>query len=437
MWFAFDYLSTANRILSVAEFHPNEFYLYLVHHLRKGPDTQGIYKLIETNTPLTNIAWEPLQYACNKFTIPLSRDEVQALRVISSHVANMGIQALSQHSLKESITRHIPTPRFSKKLAKLVKLLNAQWTLIFYPPAFGLERLYFYFQLNKTSSIPQLLGYQDLKNMSLNGSNIYRIGESQTYWGFLLIPSRDLEAMKDYLKHCEEEGQITLFDLARVSEIQISQSLELYQEEKGWRKLTGQEQRRISYQLRNDPENHDAAPSFLISPPFDKNWHCKPDKKHETKMIDLYCKAVPSFSFSELASRLYSKQSSFRLSREELQLLAYLYHKKVVQCDFNPTQLISDFSLDRFSIEIPQDVTLEHLKILLSYLPRARVFTTETGIQMWTVLTQNLVKWLDQELEWAVRPIQTQYWGQTPEKRWFDYELCEWNTPHLLNEYKN
>jgi hypothetical protein len=56
---------------------------------------------------------------------------------------------------------------------------------------------------------------------------------------------------------------------------------------------------------------------------------------------------------------------------------------------------------------------------------------------MWTVLTQNLVKWLDQELEWAVRPIQTQHWGQTPEKYWFDYESCEWNTPHLLNEYTN
>lgn len=435
MWFAIDYLSTANRILSIAKFHPDEFYLYLVHHLRKNPDTRGIFKLIETKTPLTNIAWEPLQYACNKFPIPLRRNEVQVIRVISSHVTNMGIQAFSQQSLKESITRHIPTPRFSKKLAKLLKLLNAQWNLIFYPPAFGLERLYLYFQLNKTSSISQLLGYQDSKNMSLNGSNIYRIGESQTYWGFLLIPSRDLEAMKNYLKHCEEEEQITLFDLARVSEIQISQSLELYQEEKGWRELTGQEQQRISHQLKNDPKNHDVVSSFLISPPFDKNWHYKQDKKHEIKMIDLYCKAVPSFSFSELASRLYSKQSSFRLSREELQLFAYLYHKKVVQCDFNPTRLISDYSLDRFSIEIPQNVTLKHLKILLRYLPRARVFTTETGIQMWTVLTQNLAEWLDQELKWTVRPIQTQYWGQPPEKRWFDYELCEWNTPHLLNEY--
>jgi hypothetical protein len=437
MWFAVDYLSTANRILSIADFHPTEFYLYLVTHLRKNPDTQGVFTLIQTKTPLTNLAWEVLQYACNKFTIPLTADEVQALRVISSHAANAGIQALSQQSLKENVTHYVETPRFSQKLSKFLKLLNAQWTLIFYPPALGLERLYFHVQLNKTPSTSQILGYLDSSNMTLRGSNIYRIGDSQTYWGFLLIPSRNLKAMKDYLKHCEVEGQLILLDLARVDEIQISQSMILYQEEKGWRDLTLQEQRGIGRQLRNErhPENREELPSGLISPPFDKEWYFNQNNKQAAKVIDLYCKGVPSFSFSELASRLYSKQSSFRFSKEELQLIAYLFHKKVLQCDFNPTRLISDFSLDRYSIQIPQNMKLENLEILLSYLPRARVFTTETGIQMWTVLTPSLVNWLVHDLEWPVQPIYTQYWGQTPERSWFDYQSCQWNTPHLLTNY--
>ncbi|UCG00644.1 MAG: hypothetical protein JSW11_13620 [Candidatus Heimdallarchaeota archaeon] len=436
MWFAVDYLSTANRILSVAEFHPNEFYLYLVQHLRKNLDTQGIFRLIQAKTPLTSLTWETLQYACNKFTVPLTSDEVQTIRIISSHVATAGIRALSQHSLKKSITRHVKTPRFSQKLSNFLKFLNAQWTVIFYPPTIGLERLYFYFKLRKTLSISQILGYRDSKNMSLRGSNIYRIGNSQTYWGFLLIPSRDLEAMKNYLKHSEEEGRMILLDLARVVEIQISQSMTLYQEEKGWRDLTLREQRRINRQLRDGipPENHDETPTFLISPPFDRDWHFNRNYKQIAKIIDLYCKAVPSFSFSELASRLYAKQSNFRFSKEELQLIAYLYHKKVLQCDFNPIRLISDFSLDRFSVQIPKTMKLKHLEILLSYLPRARVFTTETGIQMWTVLTPDLVHLLVQDLEWTVQPINTQYYGISPEKSWFDFQACEWKTPQILSK---
>ncbi|MHA2203727.1 MAG: hypothetical protein ACW991_08565, partial [Candidatus Hodarchaeales archaeon] len=113
MWFVLDYLNIANRVLSVAEFYPDDFYLYLIKYLRKNPENpQGVYELIKEKVSLADLRWEELQYACNKFTVPLNSDEVQAIEISYSQVTNSGLRTLSQQNMIDAITNQIQTPRF-------------------------------------------------------------------------------------------------------------------------------------------------------------------------------------------------------------------------------------------------------------------------------------------------------------------------------------
>ena len=432
LWFAIDYLTIANRILSIAGFHPDDFYLYLIKHLRKNPETQGVYELMKAGISLTDLRWEALQYVCNKFTVPLDTDEVQAIEISFSQVSTTGPRILSQQRIKDVIKSHITTPRFIRKLPNFYKSLNAQWNLRLFPPAFGLERLYFYFQLSEETTLEEVLGHKNELNTTLRGTDIYLAGSTQKYLGFILIPSRIIENMKAYLQRWSENKGIILFDLAIVNQIQISRSMILYEIGKGWRSLTSRERAQVRQQLQKSRRSE--YPAFFLTPAFNTKWNYLQDAKYSSPAgyIDLYCKIKPPFSFQELPLSLYSQQNRPRFSNKEQQLLSYLYHKNVLQINFDPIRLRSDFSLDSYWIQIPQNVEFTDLQILLSYLPVTNIYNTETTNYLMTVLTPDLVQWLVQDLEWSVQSIRTEYRGKTPERNWYDLQALEWRKPHLL-----
>ena len=437
LWFAIDYLTIANRILSIAGFHPDDFYLYLIKHLRKNPETQGVYELMKAGIALTDLHWEVLQYACNKFTVPLDTDEVQAIEISFSQVSTTGPRVLSQQRMKNVITSHITTPGFIRKLSNFYKSLNAQWNLRLYPPAFGLEQLYFYFQLSEETTLEEILGHKNELNTTLRGTDIYLAGIPQTYLGFILIPSSLIEKMKAHLQRCEEKKKIILYDLAKVSQIQISRSLTLYEIDKGWWNLTSRERAQVRQQLQTSRQFE--FPAFFITPTFNTRWNYKQDNKYSSPVgyIGLYCKIKPPFSFIDLPSRLYSQQRKQRFSKKEQQLLTYLYHKKVFQINFDPIRLGSDFSLDRYWVQLPQDLEFNDLKILLSYLPVVNVFNTETTNFLIPILTPDLTQWLVQDLEWSVQSIRTKYRGRPAERNWYNFQATEWRTPQLLEVYNH
>ena len=264
-----------------------------------------------------------------------------------------------------------------------------------------------------------------------------RVGSSKSFWGFILIPSKDLKTLKDYLKQCEEEGQIFLYDYARVRKILMSNSTILYEKGTGWRSISKSELNRLKrLNTQKSLDNLPKHPGVIFSPPFKTKWLFNEDGEDilPSKFIELYCKAHHPFSFAELPSKLYSKQSSSRFTKKEWQLLFYLQHKKVLQVRFNPIRLISDFALERYWIQIPHNTEFTKIQYLLYYFPLTRIFITETSIHLWTVLNSEFVQWFNKELKWPIQPTQTQYGGKNPRVDWFDTHSCEWKTPLILKD---
>ena len=214
----------------------------------------------------------------------------------------------------------------------------------------------------------------------------------------------------------------------------------LYQIGEGWRDLTLREKRIIKRGLNTSrlPRGYE-LPTYYVTPVFSTEWNYKDDDRYSSPAgyIDLYCKMRPSFSFTDLPTSLYSQQSKKNFTKKEQKLLTYLYHKKVLHVNFDPIRLGSDFSLDMYWVQLPPDVKLTNLQILLSYLPVVNVYNAETTNFMMAVLTPDLVQWFNQDLEWSTQSVRHEYRGKALRKNWYDTEATEWRTPHLLEGFEN
>ncbi|MHA2203728.1 MAG: hypothetical protein ACW991_08570, partial [Candidatus Hodarchaeales archaeon] len=309
-----------------------------------------------------------------------------------------------------------------------------------FPPAFGLDRLYFRFQLSEGITLNEVLGYEEELNTTLTATDIYQAENPQTYSGFILIPSSLLADMKTCLQRCHDKKQIYLFELARVNQIQISRSITLYQMGEGWRNLTSREKSTIKQVLKTSrlPRGYE-LPRYYVTPSFNTEWNYKEDDRYSTPAgyIDLYCKMRSSFSFTDLPTRLHSQQSKEIFSKKEQQLLTYLYHKKVFHIHFDPIRLGSDFSLDMYWVQLPPNVKPNNLQILLSYLPVVNVYNTETTNFMMVVLTPDLIQWFNQDLEWSIQSVRHKYRGKALRRNWYDNEATEWRIPRLIEGFEN
>jgi hypothetical protein len=437
LWFTIDYFSNARRILSVEGFYASDFYHYLVHHLRQESETTGAFFLIQKRTPLTDKAWEDLQYACNKLVIPLTRDQVEVLSTVFHYIRNIKPSKLNQQTLKAAITRKVRNSGFSRHLPRFFTLLDAQWNLRFYPAAFGLELVYFNFQVSEPKTLFDIIDFNDPANSTLGATTVYRIGKFNTFCGIIYLPSGTSKLMKTYLKQCEHQGLIMLQEFIRIVDAQKSNSLALYESEKGWRDLNPKEKQKLGRQIKNQINLNEHLPSstFFLSPPFYTNWHFQKNKEccSPTQLIALYCKFHPSFSYTDMNSSMKFQNKYLLFLELDQEILTSLYHKKVVQISLNPIRLFKDFSLNSFWIEVPQNVKMKTLMVLLSILPTATIYTTETdSFQIWTVLTPKIYQWISRGLEWKVHSVRYSYWGKNLDITWFDPKSLEWKVPSLL-----
>lgn len=438
LWFTTDYLNTANRILNADRFDQDRFYQYVVKHLRSNNKTQGIFDLVRDLTPLTSRKWECLQYSCNKITVPLTKAQLLILETVLSLIPKAGLRNLTHQRLQSAVTyrrKKMPKERRKKRresheLQKCLTSLETLWNIRFYPSVFDLDRLYFYFQLSDSSSLSEILGLTDPINTTLGASTVYREKNFNNYLGILLLPKEMMKSMTIYLKQCGKHRKIKLYEVRKVIDIQISQSIKLYEAGKGWRALSKAEKRGIIGKSQKQTEK------YVISPHFYTDWHFQEDREHGTpsQFVDLYCKAIKiAFGFDDLLSKDPSKKKNFRFSKSEQDLLSYLYDRKVIQFNFNPIRLMRDFSLDEFWIKPPKDISQNYFLNVISYLPYSFIISTKKNTFIWTRLTPEFVEWLSIDLGWSVISVIEQYAGKT-KKEWFSHKTHEWISPRLLED---
>jgi hypothetical protein len=432
LWFCADYISNANMLLNVADFHAEDFYQYLVTHLRNSSGLTGVFQLIRDKTPFNDPNWEKVQYAC--VTPPsLNEDELECLKTIQGLVFQKGIESLNPANIRAAIAERT-NPRNIKNIVSLLTPLDTYWNLWLLPLAFGIAALIFQFQLNEKTSLQEIIDIHKSENSVLCDSEIFQIRyRPNTYIGIFYVPDHLSDHLIEYFHHCEQIDLLILQKESVVTDMRFSSSLTRYQSGKGWKKFTKTELTRLRRILTtNRPQNiHFDVESFFLSSPFNHNWDFR---KHTNpiRAAELYCRIPRKFTFNTLPYGFQHQQQT-NLTKREKAHLKELHNNQVVKATFRSNRLIFAFSLDLTWIILPK-ISLEQLSGLLTELPNSYILITEKEIHIWSVLPPNLAKMLKNELNWAVLPIITTPQGCGCDINHFCGEKMKWNIPLVLKD---
>jgi len=435
-WFIGTYFQNARVLLSISKFHAKDFFEYLVKHFRGNSQVPGAFELIRKNISLSNLAWENLQYECNKLLVPLTNDQIQILETIFAYIKKTGIYSLDPRRLKTEIINQVQIPSNVKPLAELKRffsLIEATWFIRFFSPAFGLDRLFFHIQLNRSSSLPDLIGYQNPRNTVLNISDIYKVRElTDTYIGVLYIPTQDMDLLIKYFKHLESENLLVLYDLQKLTIKCSTSSLFQYKPDSGWKLPSQSAMNSLASSItsKSSKREEKKQKNLYIPPPFNSEWHFT---KHPLpcRIIKLYCEIPQRFSYTELPLGSIRNQRKNYLTTEEIGLIKQLYYNQVVQIGFIPWQIVFEFSMDEYNIKIPK-LQSSKLNQLLKLLPQNEIYETEKNIIIWTRFPKNLKEWMKEKLNWEVNNISIFYYPSDLNYNWFNEEKLQWNTPEIL-----
>ncbi len=431
LWFVESYFTNASKLLSVASFHADYFYEYLVKQLRGYPDTKGVFQLIREGTQLTDLKWEQLQYACNRLSVPLKSEELHALETIHALSLETGINALDQRYIRTNIFNRVKSSSLLKKIENLFLRLDSRWLLRFYPPAFDLELLFFQFQLNESTSLREIIDFHNPTNTTLCNSSVYWIrGFHNMYCGILVVPAKFVDALQRYFQKCHSQAQLVLQELTKIDTSRISASLLLYQATKGWRTPTLTDWRRLVPMLKTKypRKMRMKLTSYYLTPAFNEH---KFNRQETSRLIHLFCKIPRDFSFKELPLGSNNNQKQIKQSKTEIKLLEELYLQKIVQISFLCRGLVYEFSLDNYWIKVPK-MPLDQLSRLLAWIPFSRLYLAENNIFIWTYLTPEFAQWLSTDLEWAVMPIIRNHNPLSFNLDWYAQEAQQWKIPLVL-----
>ncbi len=439
LWFIESYFSTANILLNVSTFHANSFYEYLTKYLRGSSTTPGVYGLVRESIPLTDLAWEQLQYSCDKLLVPLTNVQLRILKTIFSFITEDGVYALDPRKLKAVIVKNVVFPKKNKpseELTRFFTLMDGRWFFLFFSPAFGLNRLVFQFQLQESTSLEDVIDFRNPANTVLTVSDVYSFRKvPNNYIAILLVPTEDIDRLESYLQNCERQGYIILRELSKITTVRKCISLNHYQENIGWIELSPTKLRRLTQllQSKNPKKRQREKNSFFITPEFNLQWYYSQHQLPK-EIIKLYCKNPPEYSYSNLPLRLIDNQDSNRLSRTEVGLLKQLhYNHQVVQIGFVPWRLVYDFSLDLHCI-ILHKIPFFQLERFLNLIPFSEIYSGEKSIYIWARLTPKLVKWIKNDLKWTVISIIRKQYPLNLDFKWFNVSRLKWKIPNLLKE---
>ncbi|MFX1514765.1 MAG: hypothetical protein ACFFC6_00505 [Promethearchaeota archaeon] len=436
LWFTYFYIQNADTLLNISGFHADSFYEYLVKHLRGSGDTPGVFNLIRQQVPLTNLAWEKLQYESNKLIYPLSEQQLQIIHALYSFIKKGGIDALNPRRIKKAITNQVPFQSNEKPatiLSRFFKFINGSWYLRFHSPAFGLDRLAFHFEVNKGRSLSDIIDFLDSSSTVLGYSAIYYDRNNpKTHFGTLVIPIETINQLTEYLHQRDAEGAINLIDLTKINSIHRKVSFEKYEIGTGWAQLKKTEQQRLTDHIKakNPRKMRKPAALSFTTPDYNIDWNFR-DHPLPSEIIQLYCRVPGEFSYSSLPIQPVDRQNAFTLSQAEIGLLKQLLYNHVVHIGFVPYRLVYEFALDAYWIKIPQIPQIQ-LKKFLNILPYCEYYLTDSSILVWTRLTPQLRQWIEKDLLWEIYQLLPTHPPQELKEEWFDDNNLMWIPPEFL-----
>ncbi len=437
LWFAIEYLKNAIRLLSIADFHADNFYQYLTTFLKGNSNITGIFHLISKETPLFDLKWEKLQYACSKLQFSLSSEQLHYLKSLYTLVSETEPKFFDPRRLKYSVESLVKSSGTSRNLSNLLTQLEAQWNYWLSPTAFGLSNVYVQFQLEESVSLKEIIDHRNLNNTTLTNSRIFQIRNSPgLYAGFLVIPTIFTDQLIRYFNICEKGKKLVIKELDTIKNIRFSASLNLYQNNRGWGELSKTDLGRLAQKLKTEQPRKDRTKllPFYLTQEFNRNWSYL-ENPDPSNLIALYCKSYPIFSLNDLNSELNNKSALQEFDKTDCEILKTLHQEKVVQLNLIYTRLILEYSIDQYLVEIPF-MPIEQLSRLLTFLPWTELFYTSRNILMITYLTAFSSEWMKKNLVWTVKNIIESNIPIPPKISWYDTENQQWNTPQLIRDLK-
>ncbi|MHA2226764.1 MAG: hypothetical protein ACXAC8_16245 [Candidatus Hodarchaeales archaeon] len=430
LWFVVSYLGKAIRILDQASFHADEFYQYLLQHIRGTPQVVGMFPLLRKRTPLTDLAWEQLQYACSKLTVPLSREEVSLLFSILDADHKVVKKTLFPEKTKDLHTYGYPR----KKFKRLLYRVDTYWWFHIYQPAFEREMVFFRIQLHENTDLKEdIIDFTDPANTTLCQSYVQWVRGSddssrvpKTFIGVARVPSDRVLRFKDYLQECEDKNRLTVHECVRVDQKFNSQSYALYSD-KGWHSWTDTDLRRLISRLKTkNPrlKRSPAANGFHLHE-YNENWHYL-ESTDPIQAIKFFCKCYQSNIEGIMPETL-----PLPFSETEKRIFKELYQHKVVIPTVAFRQLLEDYSMDEYWVILPR-LPLNQLKRLLICLPRINCYQTKDNYYLNGYLTSELATVL-QELNWEIIESVGHHTSVIPPTmQEFDEKDNRWIIPKIL-----
>ncbi len=426
-WFAATFFENAEVALQTSSFHADDFFDYILPILKgTAGEDDGVFQLIRKCTSLDDLKWEKLQYVCSKLRVPLSIKQLQQLKNIYELIGLNPWNVLRPRRLRSLLQERDKTPKLTHELPKLFSILNAYWTVWPYYPAFGLKSLFFQCKLASKVKLEDIIDFQDIQNHILQTSLISSVRNSpKEYLGVIILPDKQQEALRNYLKAKMSDGLMKSFRLEEIIENRWSYSLNQYQTETGWQEIPKTQWDQVVHimKLKYLPRRRKSVNLSFLTPKIDNSWNFL-ELRDPCSAIKLICENN-LFTFNDLLTETYPSDS--------YPLLKKLFNRKVLFLDFNATRLRDEYSLDIYWIETLK-LSLYQLKKLLDLVPDARIVFTENKSYIRTHLSNHMVQRITRDLDWTIYPILPAHNITQRNINMFNEKSVSWRIPRILTD---
>ena len=427
LWYSLDFCINAKLILSVAKFHAEEFFSYVLNNLRKT------FKLIREGTSFHSEAFESLQYECNRLQVPLSHEQLQALQVIYSDIRSLGYLALNSQRIERVVNRQVSSLEYPKDFTSFLRLLDGKFFLLLNHRAFDLEYLYVHFYLGENVALKEVIDFHNPKNTVLCSSDVFTIRESpNNYLGLLVSPVQYTHQLKAYFHKCHHQKKLTLYEITPITKRQRTTSLTLYSPNKGWNNLSLTQSQQLTQQLKTNGIRKSRVEShpFFITPQFKPIWHYQVHD-HPSKIIKFYCRVPREFTVDELPLNPTNQKSHLKFSREEFEIYKILYRNHVCFIGFRSDRLWYEWALDDYWVKL-NPLPLKQLAFLLQWLPVCEIWYAEKNLFLATRLPRKWVDLMQNDLNWTIYPKTRTHYPLQLKYEWFNPETLQWVFPAVF-----
>ncbi|MHA1994515.1 MAG: hypothetical protein ACW97Z_08255 [Candidatus Hodarchaeales archaeon] len=433
LWFSNTFFLNARRLLVEASFHADNFIQYLVRVLRGDTNTQGVFQLLQNQTSLKDLKWELLQYYCNEIHDPLTETQINILRIIYSMVNSDPLRAMDQHYLTREIAKNVHVSKQFRGLHHLFSRLDARWGVWMFPEAFGISISMFKLNLVEKSKFESILDFNSPDNFVLGMSNVYSTPNCpNSFFGFIYTPS---ESVPQLITHFEEQvrnNTLTDVSIEPVISTQAGSSLTLYSADNGWEDGYIPPEFKNSIESRRRINSKDVTLKLgCITPRLSNNLNYKVLESPQ-QAIKVYIKTFKAFSFGNLPIKLGEDYHNSIFTQADLALLAKFFSKKIAGPTFTVRNILNEYSLDLYWVEIPPKWECT-APTFLHLLPWASILSTEKKTILIAPLSLNFLNWIETQLSWQVRQIHSVYRAKGLQEEWYDFQKVSWKVPRLLD----